>query len=361
MKVVYTHDAFTSQRYGGVSRYFCELIKRVSAMGAEVQVLAGPFINEYVRALPGVRGLKVPVINHTGFMRRIIGEVYQGVILRRSVPETIVHQTYYSEPSKKRGAKWVVTVYDMVHELFPEHVPGDDEVPRLKKLCCENADAIIAISHSTKNDLVRLCGIDSRRITVIHLGSPLKDWSGRSDSKVFSMPYLLFVGKRDGYKNFARLIHAFAVSERLKGNFHVVCFGGEGFSVAERRKLAQLGIERLVHHVRGDDEVLVKLYRHATAFVCPSLYEGFGIPILEAMSLACPVVCSRTSSIPEVAGDAAAYFDPCDVASIRQTLEEAMSSSSIHDSIARGLSRASLFTWDRCAQETLALYRSLLN
>jgi glycosyltransferase involved in cell wall biosynthesis len=175
-------------------------------------------------------------------------------------------------------------------------------------------------------------------------------------------PYLLFVGLRSGYKNFEGFVEAFAVSKKLKDRFHVVCFGGGAFSTTEKDNFKELGVEKYVHQVSGNDKMLVNYYRNATAFVCPSLYEGFGIPILEAMGLSCPVVCASTSSIPEVAGDAAVYFDPNDISSIQSVLENTLFNKDLlTDLKKRGLQREANFSWDICADETLSLYRSLLN
>lgn len=122
-----------------------------------------------------------------------------------------------------------------------------------------------------------------------------------------------------------------------------------------------LGISKLVHQIGGNDCLLATYYRYATAFICPSLYEGFGIPLLEAMSLSCPVICSNTSSTPEVVGDAGIYFDPNDISSIQSALEDTLFNKSLLcDLKKRGLQRQSLFSWDKCASETVAVYRSLL-
>lgn len=362
MNIIYTHDIFTSQKFGGISRYFSELIKRVSLEAINVQVLAGLYNNEYIRGLPGVKGFKVPSINHTGFIRQNISEVYQQFMLRNSTADTIIHQTYYLQPYVKCKGKRIVTVYDMVHELFPQCLPAGKATSRLKRLCCERTDKIIAISHSTKNDLVRLFGIDPENIIVIHLGTSIKGKNAYPGDNFFPERYLLYVGARSGYKNFEGLLHAFAASNRLKEAFHIVCFGSEAFSCIEKETLNKLRVDGFVHQVNGDDEMLANFYRHAEVFVYPSLYEGFGIPLLEAMSLSCPVICSNTSSIPEVVGDAGIYFDPHDISSIRNALEDTLFNESLlSDLKKRGLQRGSKFSWEKCASETVAVYRSLLS
>jgi glycosyltransferase involved in cell wall biosynthesis len=231
----------------------------------------------------------------------------------------------------------------------------------MKRRCCERADKVIAISHSTKNDLVRFFDIPPEKIVVIHLASSLKSNNASPSVRPFHEPYLLFVGQRDNYKNFEGLIEAFEASEFLKKSFHIVCFGGEPLSSNENVRLKKLGLEDRVHNVRGSDELLCDYYNNAVAFICPSFYEGFGIPILEAMEFSCPVICSNIGSIPEVAGDAAVYFDPADTGSLQHAMETTLSDKNILDDLKnRGLERQSMFSWSRCADETLAVYNSLL-
>ncbi len=328
---------------------------------AEVKVLAGLYINEYIKSMPEVRGIKIPQLNFTNSIRLKVSGIFQTMMLRKAGSQAIVHQTFYYQPIVDFQGKVVLTVYDMISEIFSQDYPTGDNISLLKRRCCERADKIIAISHSTKNDLVRLYDISPEKIVVIHLASSLKGDSAPHNIKHFNEPYLLFVGKRDHYKNFEGLIQAFAASDSLKKSFHIVCFGGEPFSNREKERLKELGIEGRVHNVRGGDGLLCNYYINAVAFVCPSLYEGFGIPILEAMEFSCPVVCSNTSSIPEVAGDAAVYFDPADPASIQHALETTLFDKNLLAYLERrGLERQSKFSWDRCANETLAVYNSLL-
>jgi glycosyltransferase involved in cell wall biosynthesis len=125
--------------------------------------------------------------------------------------------------------------------------------------------------------------------------------------------------------------------------------------------LARAGVNQQVTQINGADVLLANCYRHATLFVYPSLYEGFGLPPLEAMSLGCPVACSNSSSIPEVVGDAAAMFDPLDPDSIRAALERVLSSANLlGEYVTRGALRSRLFSWHRCAQETIEVYRQTL-
>lgn len=362
MNLIYTYDVFCEQRYGGISRYYYEIIRRISPMVPDVKILAGLYINEYIKSLPVVKGIKVPALKYTGFIRRKVNRIFQAIMLREIGSQTILHQTFYYQPYIKYQGKVVVTVYDMISEIFPQFFPKGNKISLLKRRCCEGADKVIAISHSTKNDLVRFFDISPEKIVVIHLASSLKSNNASLGVKPFREPYLLFVGTREDYKNFDGFIEAFAASESLKKSFHIVCFGGEPLSSDENVLLKKMGIKDSVHNVRGSDGLLCDYYRNAVAFICPSFYEGFGIPILEAMELSCPVVCSNAGSIPEVAGDAAVYFDPSDTASMQHAMETTLFDKNILDELTkRGLERQSMFSWARCAEETLAVYNSLIH
>jgi glycosyltransferase involved in cell wall biosynthesis len=174
--------------------------------------------------------------------------------------------------------------------------------------------------------------------------------------------YILYVGARGGYKNFTNFLRAYSSSPSLRGTFGVVCFGGGEFCLSERKLLASLGLgEDKIVQLPGDDSVLAGLYSRAAVLVYPSLYEGFGIPPLEAMSFDCPVICSNTSSLPEVVGDAAELFDPSEPENIRIAIERVvMSAARTNALIALGRERIKNFSWDRCARETFTVYQRVL-
>jgi glycosyltransferase involved in cell wall biosynthesis len=366
MNIIYTYDIFSAQKYGGISRYFFELIKQTSADKASIQVIAGLFINEYIKELSDtvIEGLKVPSLKHTGFLRTEINALFQRFMLSKckNRDRTIVHQTYYSRFTPPEMVKYVITIHDMIHERFPKYCLDQDKISDLKKQCCERADKIIAISNSTKNDLISLFGIDPSKIVVIYHGSSLNEDSLCSSDTVRLGPYILYVGKRGGYKNFKRLLQAFSQSDILRNKFYLICFGDDPFDDNEKNELDLLGVSGLVYQISGDDRLLATYYKYATAFICPSLYEGFGIPLLEAMSLSCPVICSNTSSIPEVVGDAGIYFDPNNTCSIQSALEDTLFNENLLWELRQlGLERESMFSWGRCASETVEVYKSLLS
>lgn len=183
-----------------------------------------------------------------------------------------------------------------------------------------------------------------------------------SDLVLYCCYKFIFCTIQITFKSFEIFLRAYASSSWLRDNFNVVCFGGGAFSSNEIRLFGDLRLSdtQLIQR-NGSDAKLASCYRYAAAFVYPSLYEGFGIPPLEAMSLDCPVVCSNTSSIPEVVGNAAEYFDPLDVESIREALERVLNSEERQDELIRyGQLRRTQFSWERCADDTLAIYRGLM-
>jgi len=360
MRVVITHDVFTGQKYGGVSRYLVEVAKRMPA-DVEVTVFAGLHVSAHLKELPQVVGIRVPLWDNSSFLRRSLSagshhlrmwanDRLQGLLFRPD-DAAVMHLSYYNGRTIDRRWNVVVTVHDMIHELFPRYFPEKDPTPVWKRNSCQRADRIIAVSENTKSDLVRLLGIDPARVEVIHHASSLVR-AYASPRNPLPRPYLLHVGTRAGYKNFASLAKAYARSDRLRKDFDLVCFGGEPLNGDER----SLGVIRMT----GDDAMLTTLYVHARAFVCPSLYEGFGIPVVEAMSLGCPVFSSDRSSLPEVAGDAAVYFDPEDVENMAGVLERGLMDDDLLGRLRlRGVDRAQQFDWNKTARATAAVYRSL--
>lgn len=365
MKIAYDSQIFSMQEYGGVSRYFFELADNIAkANAAEVAIFSPLYTNSYLAAASHqlkVRGMKMPVIRHSWRVYRAINRMYAPSMMARFHPD-IVHETYYSQKSKTPvDSKVVLTVFDMIHERFPDDFATRDRTSEEKAKAVERADHVICISEQTRKDLIELLGVDRAKTSVVHLGFSLTKQS--ADSRLASeRPYVLYVGSRGGYKNFESLLRAYAANPALQHDHDLVAFGGGSLNAREKALLAKLGIpfER-VRHLSGDDSVLSGLYRRAALFVYPSRYEGFGIPPLEAMSFDCPVACSNVSSIPEVVGDAAEFFDPDSIESIGQAIERVLNDATLRDVlVARGRERIKLFYWERCAEQTLDVYRSLL-
>ena len=278
----------------------------------------------------------------------------------------MIHETYYSNQGKEKSSlPRVTTVYDMIHEIFPENFPMRDETSVWKRKTIERVEHVISISHSTKKDLVKYFGVDEEKITVVHLGVDSSAFQTNNATPIETTfrPYLLFVGGRGGYKNFISLLNAFSSSTQLKQDFDLVAFGGGEFNSDERNMVSTLGFSAdQIRHVSGSDDKLASLYSNASALVYPSLYEGFGLPVLEAMACSCPVISSSTSSMPEVVGDAGEYCDPSSLDDIRRAVECVVYSSTRSDDlIKRGLERVQLFGWKKCAVETIDVYTEIVD
>jgi len=358
VRVVFGPEIF-GQRYGGISRYFVELHRRLPAHDVESRILAGAHQNAYLRGVPGVRGVEVPAALRRERLRPAregANDALAVAALRLGARRTVYHQTYYQgRAGERHRGPHVVTAYDLVHAKFPEHFPADDATVAQQRRVFDRADLVLAISATTKVDLVEVFGLDPGRVTVTHLGvSPPKP--SRRAAGVEG-PFLLYVGQRFGYKNWARYVEAFAASG-LSQQVRAVCTGMP-FTPDEHAFLDRLGLNGRVLHVSADDDVLDALYREAMAFVYPSLYEGFGLPPLEAMVRGCPVVATRAGSVPEVLGDAAVYADPVEVESVAAALVEATRPERRPELVRRGHERAAAYTWDATAQATAAAYFSL--
>ena len=364
MRILYDHQVFTWQRYGGISRYFYELITRMAVEpGVDVSLFLGMHVNQY--GLERCRGsfadfwgIQRPAIPKTNKFFSGVNRLLFPRFLRRSCPD-IYHATYYGQQGGQFDGARIITVYDMIHERFPSTFPWYDRTALNKRSSMNRADGIICISEATKRDVMELVGIPGDRITVIYLGSSLN--AEVTEPPVIQRSYILYVGQRAGYKNFDRLAQAVARSEQIRRNFRLICFGGGPFTKGEQQRAMSLGIGNIVQHISGTDAILANLYKYAAVYVCPSLYEGFGIPTLEAMQMGCPVLVGRSSSLTEVAGPAGCYFDPNNSEDLSDKLETIVLNEGVRGRLtALGLAQAQLFSWDRCARETLEFYRSRL-
>ena len=369
MRILYDHQIFSYQAFGGASRYYCELMSELHRAGEprfELGVAESP--NEYLARAPFYRGKRAPKAGTAGFLRTYVRNEVATRMAARRRDHDVLHATFYDPGALRNvhGKKLVVTVLDMIPEHFPEFFDVSGWYGRFvtrrwiegKRTLCERADAILAISEHTKRDVVAFYGIDPARITVTHLGNRLSGGADQPRPAGFPARYVLFVGTRNTYKNFGFFIEALAPLLDDDRELGVVCIGGGAFAPEE---VALIGrhAERVIQRSVRDDE-LAACYAHAMAFVFPSRYEGFGIPILEAFACGCPALVASASCFPEIAGDAALYFDPDDRDSLRHALHRVLSDPALRDALrTRGRARAEGFTWERTARETVAAYRAV--
>jgi glycosyltransferase involved in cell wall biosynthesis len=366
MKIAFDHQTFTHQSYGGISRYYTTLAHELSLLKEDTCIFAGLHRNNYLSGLPSenVRGVNVgyyPPKTWKPF--HLLNHVLTQVQINSWGPD-IVHETYYSSlPTLGSKVMRVTTAYDMIHEIFPDDFPVNDRTTDHKKRTFERVDHIISISHSTKRDILKYFDIEESKISVVHLGVDVAKYQADVDYETRQRPFFLYVGARGGYKNFCSVLRAIASSCSLKTEFDLIAFGGGSFSSEETALIGDLGFtESQVEQVSGSDDTLVGLYRQAEAFIYPSLYEGFGLPPLEAMAAGCPVICSNNSSIPEVVNHAGEYFDPMDYESIASAIENVVRSSELKlKLIQAGFDNVNKFSWTNCAHETMSIYNQLVD
>jgi len=368
VRVAFDYQTFVLQAYGGISRYFARLAQGLFDTNQEVGIFAPLHQNNYLSSLPTgiIHGRHI-----NGYPRkaRRFLMAYNHFVSNSTMATWkpgLVHETYFSRRrSGPQTCPTVITVYDMIYELFPKAFAKSDSTAAIKRIAIERADHVICISENTKSDLMRLYGTAASKVSVVHLG--FDQLAPREVSKqkvaVTGRPFLLYVGERSrSYKNFMGFLKAVASSSRLLGDFDIVAFGEPRFSAGELKAISSLGFgEHQVRQQSGSDTVLGSYYSAARALVYPSQYEGFGIPPLEAMAHNCPVISSNTSSMPEVIGSAAEFFNPGDTVEMRQVIESVVYSDSRIDAlISAGAERLKAFSWDKCTRQTLGIYQSLV-
>jgi len=390
MKILYDHQMFYRQNYGGVSRYFCELMNQFSldpdiSFSLPLRYVQNdnleqfPQLNQYwskrynclynnqfISSIQ--KKIRFNALNFT--LNYVINNQGESVRLLKKQNFDIFHPTYY-EPyffQYLQKKPYVLTVYDMIHEIFPQYFKADDQTKVWKKQIIENAGEIIAISENTKQDILKFTDVDPDQVHVVHLGNPFERVNEPPkinfslDTPPFGKSYLLFVGGRPAYKNFNFFIES--VEELLSKNedLQVVCAGSSPFTHKEKKFLKSMNILHKVHHVKINDTILRNLYENARAFVFPSLYEGFGLPVLEAFSCGCPAILNNSSSLPEIGGDGAIYFEPCDRESIICAVETVLFNEKFReDLIKKGSERLKLFSWEKTAYSTKKVYKNVLH
>jgi glycosyltransferase involved in cell wall biosynthesis len=368
---MFDSQIFCSQRFGGISRYIASIASEMEKLENVVPRVVAPFhYNELLEQLPKamVYGRKIPALAHTTLAAYAASALPARIAQWRFRPD-IIHSTYYYPTMRSPRAAKILTVHDMIHEKYPSGLSGGSLIARWKAASVSRADHVICVSENTRRDVLSTYGVDENRVSVTHLGCDVaartpteESWNlFRGRALGSDGPYILYVGSRVGYKNFDGLLCAYAMSSSLRNNFRLLCFGGGDFTSDEQSAISKANVARGVKYVGGSDCELAGCYSHASLLICPSHYEGFGLPPLEAMSFDCPVACSETGSLPEVVGDAALMFDPRFPEAIRDAMETVLSSPSLAATLVeRGRVRVRNFSWQKCAQNTVAVYRSVL-
>lgn len=254
----------------------------------------------------------------------------------------------------------VVTVHDLSYLYYPNEFLKKDlyQLRNWTKYSVKKAVKVIAVSNTTKKDLIKSYHLSENKIEVIYNGYEKYFNVVRSKLKVKEMnkPYILYVGTLQPRKNIKTLLQAFYKFNQIYPEYELIIAGKKGWLYDQIfTKVADLGLEDKVFFTDYiSDYQLVYLYENAFCLVMPSLYEGFGIPILEAMSFDCPVISSFASSLPEVGGDACFYFDPTNANELVEKLLKLKNSSQYRNElIEKGRKRVKLFSWKICADKTL--------
>ncbi|MBR0163319.1 MAG: glycosyltransferase [Lachnospiraceae bacterium] len=360
ISVLYDCQLFMLQRHGGISRYLYELITRETDKTNNVEMFQGIHVSEI--SLEGYKDrfrryyatkAEDDVFRWSDFLRGINKKLLD-VFVSGHEPYDIYHPTYYEDYGINNYRKKVLTVHDLIQEVYNLDKKTIDN----KKNSIENSDGIIAVSNSTKRDLIDILAVREEKIRVIYLANSMT--LTPTQDQMVDENYILYVGNRGGYKNFATLLDAYSRSSYV-GDVALVCFGGEEPNVEEIAQICELGIEDRVFFRRGGDLELANYYNQAEVFIYPSRYEGFGLPVLEAMHYGTPVISSNTSSLPEVAGDAAIMVCPERADEIAYQVDRLLNDESLRRHYAqKGREREKLFSWERCSYETHRFYCELI-
>lgn len=364
MRILYDHQAFTGTIYGGVSRYFADLMGNLTTDGHAVHLATGFSNNFYLQNQRYFKGkpytyflgypLTCTVLSH---LNRL-GAAFNLCKSKFDVFHPTFYNPYFLDFIGKKP--FVITYHDAIKDKFGEKYGHLDNVSKeAKKNLLTKAAKVIAVSENTKKDLIEIFDIKEDKVVVIHHATNFHEIE---PIEVVDLPekYLLYVGSRNDYKQFIPFVRAIAPILQTS-NVSLVCAGGGNFTTEEELVFEKLNVKGKIHFKEVDDAPLKTMYQNAIAFVYPSKYEGFGIPILEAFASDCPVVLSNSSCFPEVAQDAALYFDPESEISITNVIEKIIGNTSLReDLIAKGRKRFADFSIEKMTQQTLAVYESVV-
>jgi len=371
MKVFVDGIVFGRQGFGGISRVWAEYLTALPTFGVEVEVV-------------------LPIVHRNQFLRRSLGagrstkirrdwfskpaRLFDFLAVRSAILKAcylprdaeVFHSSYYTTVYGANLTK-LVTVYDMI----PEHLSGVQQDLQSRRFLArkyraiQNADAVVVISETVREDLWRFMpSTREKRTYVVPLGVSHKVFSAKGDLDAiahrYSLPitkerYFLIVGRRGGYKNF-KLVRQLVRTYPGYEEFAFVCVGGEQRGQTDIREEDLSSRARFYFIDYVEDGELAILYRNARALINPSRFEGFSLPLLEAMTCECPIVCSDIPAHREIGGDAVMFFDPLSAASLHATLTDCLTGER-QVALARGRERASQFSWEVSVAELVRVYR----
>lgn len=362
-RLTFSHDIFSAQRTGGISRCMLELMRALADEAVDWTAWVGSSSNDLLEAAENeawANGRFIRGKTQSWLLGRFTGvanEVALAGWMRRN-PPSVLHRTYFPLIDLAgRGVRRVATLHDMWDERAARN--GDHRAAlrsHVKRAALDRADLIVCISEHTRQELVSIWPWAEPKSLVIHHG--VRPLAERPFPIIRSLPFFLFVGRRSHYKNFQVAVAALAKANLP--DHELVCFGDEPLSQAELEMVARYGLSERVHRVAGGDDRLAAFYESAEALLYPSSYEGFGLPLLEAMIHGCPVITTSNTALPEVAGDAAIYADPSDAAAWPEALFcLAMSNNLRSEMVKKGQDRAAMFSWSATARAHMTAYATL--
>ena len=346
----------------GIGTCVAQWLPRLIAARPDLDfVLLGPAF--VLRDLPWTHGSNVLVIG----LDAPIYSLREQISLLRCIPRwaDVFWSPHYNVPLGWRG-RLVVTIHDLAHLALPEFVNGAHRRAYAQFMfhrISRSADAIVTDSDFTRMEFERLVGVRRAQPEVVHLGVDRSWFEVPPSPAPHPGRYLLYVGNVKPHKNLGRLVEAFAqVLSGVECDLLIVGKNAGFLSPDTGLRGAAAALGPRVQLLGEVSQGLLKRYvAHAEALVLPSLYEGFGLPPLEAMACRCPAIVSQTASLPEICGDAALYCDPLDPASIAEAMLRVLTQPDLRDTLRRrGLQRARQFTWERSARTLLGIFDRLL-
>lgn len=364
MKIFFDHQKFSTQKYGGISRYFANIIEEIK-INEDFDYILGVVNsqNQYIKNEPQLLNNALSnyfLKSEYGFRKFKANEMYCKYLLKQNNFD-VFHPTYYDPYFIKNLKKpMVTTIHDMTYERLPEYFWANDPLTQQKRISIERADKIIAISETTKKDLLKYIETDENKIEVIYHGIDVK--TPLVFEKIPNLPqnYLLYVGDRSGYKNFYLLLNTYERLSKKYPDLHLVLTGGGLMASADLEMINRLKLKNKVHHYNVSDEQLNYLYQNTQLFIYPSLHEGFGLPILEAFKAQCPILLSDTDCFREIALDAAEFFSMFSSDDLYEKIETLISNPDKKAAlIVKGNQRLMDFSIEKSIKETLAVYSTL--
>jgi len=372
MNIFFDGQIFSAQNSRGISRYFINLINRLSLEpSVSTKIGLGLHSNELFldTSYQNAGYYFSNKCSTFGKMVSVMSTACVNAFNEKKINFDLIHRTYYFPPILKKNMPEVLTVFDMMHELFPENYKNSKIITKLKKQAIDRSDKIICISENTKLDLQNIFNVPQEKLHVIHLSHsfPLNDynqWIKNKHKSTFlkckPINYILYVGARVNHKNFVTLVKSYAKSLLPENNIFIGCFGGSKFTLEEKELFLKYQVSNKIMHFGNLESNLYDLYKNALLFVCPSFYEGFGLPIVEAMSVGCPVLTSNLGSLKEVLGNGGMRFDPKSTEELTKYLNElSFDFERLSIMSKKSFKRSQDFSWDKCAKKTYKIYQEI--